>query len=220
MTHFTPRVLALSAAGAWVALLFFSRNEVVERRSRRAPQVKSADGKHYPTPEQLTEAGAFTDRLIEPIRARADDGSWYDWPATRSTRPLVLFFIKRDCPCNVEFEPYFHRLEKQYGDVAEFAGVIDSDVETARSYAIASHLSHRVLADPGRAIIARLEARNGGYVALLRPQGEIDALWPGCSAEMIRQLGGRIAALTAVTERPVDVTGAPRVLTTGCPFAS
>jgi len=77
-----------------------------------------------------------------------------------------------------------------------------------------------VLADPERAIIARFEAQSGGYVALLRPEGAVDALWPGCSAEMICQLGRRIAALADVTERPVDVTGLPRVLTTGCPFSS
>ncbi len=55
--------------------------------------------------------------------------------------------------------------------------------------------------DPDRAIISRFEAKNGGYVVLLRPEGAIDAHWPGCSAEMMRELGRRIAELAAVTER-------------------
>jgi hypothetical protein len=134
------------------------------------------------------------------------------------SRPLVLVFIKRDCPCNVEFEPFLNRLEAQYRDVAHFAGVIDSDLGAARSYVLTNRLSHRVLADPQRLLIERFEARNGGYVALLRPEGEVDTLWPGWSAEMIGQLGQRIAALAGVTERPVDIAGIPRVLTTGCPF--
>jgi hypothetical protein len=36
---------------------------------------------------------------------------------------------------------------------------------------------------------------------------------------MMRALGRRIAALRAVAERPLDVSGMPKVLTTGCPFA-
>jgi len=220
MTYGSPRVLALSAAGTWLTLLWLTGPEVVEPAGRDGVRPKPANGKHCPTPEQLAESGAQTDRRVEPFSAPAHDGTQYNWPATSGSRPLVLVFIKRDCPCNVEFEPFFHRLEEQYGDVADFAGVIDSDVNAARSYVAANHLSHRLLADPEREIIARFEARNGGYVALLRPEGAVDTLWPGWSAEMICQVGRRLAALTAVPERRIDVTGLPRVLTTGCPFSS
>jgi hypothetical protein len=133
-------------------------------------------------------------------------------------RPLVLVFIRRDCPCNVEFEPFFHRLADRYRDVAEFAGVIDAGPDAAFAYATANKTPYRVFADPDRAIIDRFEAKNGGYVALLRPEGAIDTLWPGCSAEMIRELGRRIAELGSVTERSIDVAGMPGALTTGCPF--
>jgi hypothetical protein len=134
------------------------------------------------------------------------------------TRPLVLVFIRRDCPCNVELEPFFHRLAARYRDVAEFAGVIDAGADVAFAHATASNTPYRLLADPNRAIIGRFGAKNGGYVALLRPEGAIDSLWPGCSAEMMRELGRRIAELGAVTERSIDVAGMPGALTTGCPF--
>src|SRR5262249_48053273 len=62
------------------------------------------------------------------------------------------------------------------------------------------------------------KAKNGGYVALVRPDGAIDTLWPGCSSEMMRELGRRIAELAAVTERSIDVAGMPGALATGCPF--
>jgi hypothetical protein len=120
----------------------------------------------------------------------------------------------------VEFEPCFHRLEEQYRDAADFVGVIDADADLARAYAAANKVPYRVLADPDRAIIKRFEAKHGGYVALLGVNGCLDTLWPGCSAEMMRALGSRIAALRALAERPLDVSDMPKVLTTGCPFAS
>jgi hypothetical protein len=118
----------------------------------------------------------------------------------------------------VEFEPFFHRLAGRYRDVADFAGVIDAGADTALAYATTNKTPYPVLADPDRAIIDRFEAKNGGYVALLRPESTIDALWPGCSAEMMRELGRRIAELGGVRERSIDVTGMPGALTTGCPF--
>jgi hypothetical protein len=97
--------------------------------------------------------------------------------------------------------------------------VIDSGEDEARAYAEANKVPYRVLADPDRTIIARLEAKHGGYVALLTGGGTLDALWPGCSADMMRSLGRRIAVLGARAECPIDFSGMPKVLTTGCPFA-
>jgi hypothetical protein len=177
-----------------------------------------ATEKHYVTPTQLVESGAQAGRKVRSFSAVARDGTVFTWPRTSETRPLVLVFIRRDCPCNVEFEPFFHRLAGRYRDVVEFAGVIDAGADAAFAYATANNTPYRVLADPDRAIIDQCEAKNGGYVALLRPDGVLDTLWPGCSAAMMRALGRRIAELGAVTERSINVAGMPGALTTGCPF--
>jgi hypothetical protein len=130
----------------------------------------------------------------------------------------VLVFIKKDCPCSVEFEPSFHRLERCYKGRVRFFGVIDGSVTDARHYAEANRVPYTVLADPDRAIITRFKAENGGYVALLTEGGVVDTLWPGCSALMMKELGRKISTLAGVEERPVEVSGMPPVLTTGCPF--
>jgi hypothetical protein len=146
---------------------------------------------------------------------------------------LVLIFIKEGCPCNPELEPFFHRLQRAYGDVARFAGVMDADVRTARRYAEANATPYPILADPGRQIIHRFHAENGAYVALValpapplasagtgtQDRSTIDSLWPGCSAEMFTQMGRHIAATAGVAERPLDVSGLPSAPVTGCPFA-
>ena len=92
-------------------------------------------------------------------------------------------------------------------------------MDLARAYAGANKVPYRVLADPDRTIITRLGAKSGCYVALLGSGGAVDTLWPGCSADMMRELGGHIATLGAAAERPIDVSAMPKVLTTGCPFS-
>jgi peroxiredoxin len=166
----------------------------------------------------MAESGALADRKVQPFSAEARDGALFTSSGMSPSRPVVLFFIRQDCPCSAEFQPFFDRLAARYHDVAEFAGVIDAGAEAALAYATRSKTSFRVLADPDRAIISRFEARNGGYVALVRPEGSIDTVWPGCSAEMMLELGRRIANLGGIAERSIDVAGMPGALTTGCPF--
>ena len=210
----------MAAAVAWAMLLWLAGRSRSEIPAREIIPAKPAAEKHFVTPEQLVQCGALADRRIEPFSAVAHDGARFTWPAAGGARPLVLVFIKRDCPCSVEFEPFFHRLEGRYRDVADFVGVIDSGADLARAYAVANKVPYRVLADPDRTIITRFRAKSGGYVALLGLGGGVDTLWPGCSADMMRDLGRRIAALGAAAERPIDVSGMPKVLTTGCPFSS
>jgi hypothetical protein len=220
MRYGIPAILTVAAAAAWAILLWLADHKRFTIPAREIISAKPAAEKHFVTPEQLVECGVLAQRRIEPFSAVAHDGARFAWPAAGVARPLVLVFIKRGCPCSVEFQPFFHRLEERYRDSADFVGVIDADADSARAYAAANRVPYRVLADPDRALIARFEARNGGYVALLGGNGQLDTLWPGCSAEMMRALGRRIAALRAIEERSLDVSNLPKVLTTGCPFAS
>jgi hypothetical protein len=213
-------ILTVAAAVAWATLLWMAGCERSEVPAREVIPAKPAVEKHFVTPDQLMECGALAERRIEPFTAVAHDGAQFTWPAAGLARPLVLVFIKRGCPCSVEFEPFFHRLEERYHDAADFIGVIDADVGSARAYVVANKVPYRVVADPDHTIITRCEAKHGGYVALLGVNSQLDTLWPGCSAEMMQALGSRIAALCALAERPLDVSDMPKVLTTGCPFAS
>jgi AhpC/TSA family len=219
MRRSIPQLLTVAAVVAWAALLWLAERDrnAVSRRSLVA--AKPAIEKHFVTPDQLVECGALAERRIEQFAAWAHDGSRFAWPQAGSARPLVVVFIKRDCPCSVEFEPFFHRLELEYREHADFVGVIDAGADVALAYATSNKVPYRVLADPDGAIVRRLGAKHGGYVGLVRASSHLDTLWPGCSAEMMRALGRRIAALRAVAERPLDVSGMPKVLTTGCPFA-
>jgi hypothetical protein len=181
---------------------------------------------HYVTPRQLTDTAALATTTVPVLTATTDRDQSFTWPLPDDRRPLLLVFIKQGCPCSVELEPFFHRLERAYSDVVRVAGVIDAEVPTARRYAEANATPYPILADPQRQLIHRLRAENGAYVALLALPGvgapagpAIDSLWPGCSAEMFTQMGRRIAVTVGVAERSLVVSDLPSAAVTGCPFA-
>ncbi|HEV3436469.1 MAG TPA: hypothetical protein VG122_03860 [Gemmata sp.] len=193
----------------------------------REPEV------HYVTPQQLTDSASLSATVVPALTATTDKDQVFTWPLPQDSRPLLLVFIKEGCPCSVELEPYFHRLQRTYKDVVRFAGVIDADVLTAQRYARTNATPYPILADRERRIIHRFRAENGAYVALVALPGStiagtstsaqdeplIDSLWPGCSAELFTQMGHRLAAASGVMERPLDVSGLPSAPITGCPFA-
>jgi peroxiredoxin len=162
----------------------------------------------------------MSNRLVVPFRALDQDGRTATWADLAEGQALVLVFIKKDCPCSVEFEPYFHRVFEAYRSRVRFAGVIDGPPDVARRYVDANHVPYPVLADAELRLIAEVGAENGAYVALLTPNGVLDTVYPGCSVEMMQELSRRIAALSGVEAVPIDATGMPEVLLTGCPYSS
>jgi peroxiredoxin len=214
--------LILAPAGALAVVLWLSGTSGASRRGIQGPPAgpDHATEKHYVSPRQLADSNAPAHQVLDLRSVRAADGRTRRWDDLSSGRPVVLVFIKHGCPCSVEFEPFFQRVERLYHDAVRFVGVIDASMEKANDYVTRQHVPYPVLADPRRRIIRQLRAENGGYFALLTPAGEIDGFWPGCSADALRELGQRIAHLAGREDRPLDTTGMPGPLTTGSPYES
>jgi peroxiredoxin len=174
--------------------------------------------KHYVNPRQLADANDMVQRAAGEVSATVQNGRRVNWDELSGGRPVVLLFIKEGCPCSAEVEPFFQRVERLYANDARFAGLIDAGTKGAAHYATEHSVRRPVLADPEKLLIRQFRVKNSCYVVLLTPGGVIDGCWPGCSADTMRQLGRRIAGLAGVAERPLDVSGMPASLTTGCPF--
>jgi AhpC/TSA family len=157
---------------------------------------------------------------VDGLEAFGQDGQRRGWPDLSEGQPVVVVFLKDGCPCSVESEPFFRRVAALYRSHVRFIGVIDAPVKRARQFASEQQVPYLILADPQRRLIRRLNAKHGGYVALLTPAGVIDGFWPGCTAVTMRDLGRRIARLAGIAERSLDVAGMPLALITGCPFES
>ena len=177
--------------------------------------------KHYVTPAQLVESAPWPTGMSSRFRLRRAMGRIFTWSGM-SRAPDRLSWSSSGRTARVVWSSSHSSIgwACRYHDVAEFAGVIDAGCDAALAYASANKTPYRVLADPDREIIDRFGAKNSGYVALLRPGGAIESVWPGCSAEMMRALG-RLALPSWAPSRsivPSMSPGCPEALTTGCPF--
>jgi peroxiredoxin len=210
-------LVAFWAAGKWTGGATPAAPPGAGEKSA-ASAVDHRREKHLVTPQQLADSNAMLSLAADGLEATGHDGRPRRWADLSGGQPVVVVFIKDDCPCSAEFEPFFQRVAALYRDRVRFVGVIDAPVETAGQYAAEQHVPYPILADTERRIIRRLKAQNGGYVALLTTEGVIAGFWPGCSVATMTDLGRGIAGLAGVAERPLDVTGRPGPLTTGCPF--
>jgi peroxiredoxin len=213
-----PLVLVAILLAAWAGIFWMTgRGSPASSPPSRPP--RPSEGMHHVSPQQLTASGARSGETLGPLTAVAQDGKQWEWKELAAAQPVVVVFINNGCRCSLELEAFFHRLYRAYQGSVRFVGVINGPVETAQRYAAANRVPYLVLADPDLVLISRFRAESGGYVALVTPDGVLDTLWPGCSAEMIRELSQRIAELAGIEEQPVDTSGLPNALTTGCRFA-
>jgi peroxiredoxin len=219
MKWLLPIALVLVLLAVWAGISLKSETRGAGSSLSSATSGFLPYEKHYVTPQQLSASGAMSARSVGPITAVGHDGRRREWKELAGAQPVVMVFIKKDCPCNVEFEPFFQRLYQAYRKSVRFLGVIDGGIETAQHYAEANAVPYLVLADPEQVLISRCRAENGAYVALVTPAGVLSTVWPGFSAEMMGELSRQIASLAGVEEQRIETSGLPNVLTTGCPFA-
>jgi peroxiredoxin len=212
-----PAALVAVLLAGWAGIFWLAGRGSAGLPSSSRPRLHPSD-KHFVTPQQLVASGALSEQSLGSMTVVGHDGKRREWKDLAPGRPLVVVFIKRGCPCSVEFEPFFHRLAGAWQESVRLIDVIDGDVETARRYAEVNRVPYLVLADPQRQVISRFGAKNGAYVALVRPDGILDTLWPGCSSEMMLELNRRIASFAGKEEKRLDTSGLPTALTTGCPF--
>ena len=177
-----------------------------------------ASNSHPVTPAMLSSAKEKSGSRLPDVSAEGSDGRTTSLAEVAADRPAVLFFIKGGCPCSEAAEPYFHRLYESYGARVAFLGVIDGDRAAAKEWADRHRSPYPVLADADLRIIEACGAERSAYVAVIARGGSIDRLWPGYSERMLAELDARLAHLTGLNNPPIDATGAPRELASGCSF--
>jgi hypothetical protein len=89
--------------------------------------------KHRVTTDMLTATGKMSAQAAPPFQAKGTDGVSYSLADLAKDGPVVLAFIKHDCPCSKEAQRYFNRLADAYGREVKFLGVIDVDAKAGRA---------------------------------------------------------------------------------------
>jgi len=212
---------------AWVALTClitlacgafgFARARAV-RGSRPVPVGEAEPETHKVTPDMLASAEARAKNPAPTFRLADAQGTTRDLGEMLATGPVVLVFIKDGCPCSVGAQSYFNALHALYGGRLRLLGIVDGDANLARRWTSANHVPFPMLPDPDLTTTRGYGATNSAFVALVGRDGRIDALWPGYSADMLRDLNRRAAAQAGLPELSIDTSDAPDDLYSGCPY--
>lgn len=132
-------------------------------------------------------------------------------------KPVLLFFVERECPCCVGAKPFLERVRSQYKDVLDTVAVIDADQPQAKKWSDSVTALFPVLSDPQQKVVKAYRAQRGAYTMLVH-EGKIVRAYAGYSSGMLTDLGHAVAGAAQVPERPIDTSGAPEKMVTGCAF--
>lgn len=133
-------------------------------------------------------------------------------------RPQFVLFILDGCPCSIDAQPLFNSLAKQWKDKVDFIGVIDSDQKKGRTWTQDYRPVFPVVSDSKKEIIKAYEAKQSVYCALISKDGKIVKMWPGYSADMLKEMNEKIGEEVGIEAKPFDAKYAPNEKTSGCYF--
>jgi peroxiredoxin len=131
-------------------------------------------------------------------------------------RPLLLYFIQKECPCCVTAGPGVQRLADAFpGSVV---GILDGDGPAVAKWVRANRASYPVLGDPRLEAIRHYGVERGTSMLLLGPDGKVALASPGYGREIFQRFVERLAALTGRKEPRLDWSDMPERSTSGCLF--
>ena len=134
------------------------------------------------------------------------------------TKPVVLFFIEKECPCSRDAAPYLSQLQVAYGASCSVVGVINADEAGAKDWVAAVKPSFPVVADPDFAVIDAYGAKRSVYVTVIAPGGKIAKAYPGYNADSLTEISTTVAKLGGVPSVKLNWKDAPGELLAGCPL--
>ncbi len=173
---------------------------------------------HPLSPKEINAAESQTQKRAAAFEATDLAGRTLSLGSLTGKKPLVLFFIERECPCARDAASLFDRLQSAYGDTCTVVGVINAWPDVAKEWAAQTGVHFPILSDPSCKIIHAYGAERAVYITLVAPGGTIVKTYPGYSAQILKELSAGIARLGATSERAISFDNAPAKLVVGCPL--
>lgn len=159
---------------------------------------------HPVTPWMSEAATAMTGSPARPV------------PGMSCGKPTISFFILPGCPCSEAYEPFTHELFRTYGSGVNFVGVVAGDAKDVEAWRQKHGTPYLLVEDPDHVMARAYGAKRSAYTVFVAEGETINRLWPGYSAEMLREVGSLLAAAANTSEVPINVGEAPQSLTSGC----
>lgn len=142
--------------------------------------------------------------------ARTSEGRTVSLQDLLQKGPVVLYFIKADCPVNADAVAHYSRIASQYRDGrGTFLGVINGDERVYRQWQREFDAPFEVAFDPDLSIISSYGAQRSPWIVALDSDGKVALKQVGFSEKELQDLNRHVAQ--AFGKPPVDISfsGAP-----------
>lgn len=133
-------------------------------------------------------------------------------------RPAVVMFLKADCGCGADFARLFSAIAPHFATRASCLAVIEAADGDAGPFLLSTGLATPYLVQSENGLAAAWGVTKAGCVALVRPDGAVEAVWPGISRQGFRDIATRLGDADLLP--PDTLAGLPGAATAGCPLAS
>lgn len=132
--------------------------------------------------------------------------------------PAVVVFLKAGCGCSEDFARMLTALAPHLATRASCLAVIEAGDGEAESFLDLTALAVPHLVQSDGSLAAAWGVTKAGCVALVRPDGTVEAIWPGISRQGFRDLAGRLGDANLFHGESLAMLPGPA--TAGCPLLS
>ncbi len=146
----------------------------------------------------------------------ADSGETITFSKIRGSQPAVVVFILFDCPCSIEAQPLFNKLQTSYLETVRFIGVVQGKTDLAKQFAGETSAVFPLVSDPENKIAESYNAERSVFVALVDSEGTLVKMYAGYGKEMAKDLNDRLAKMTQTQAPALDLTELPDREASGC----
>ena len=157
-----------------------------------------------------TPAPAFTGKTV--------DGTPVSLDSLSATKPVVLYFIEKACPCSRNAAIYFDRIQAAYGKDVTVVGVINGTAIESRAWATAAKVTFMLITDEDCDIIHAYKIERSVSSTLIASGGTMVKAYPSYSTQTLEDLSSEVAKLINKPTQKISTEGAPAKLTVGCTF--
>lgn len=173
---------------------------------------------HLVTSDTKSSASALAGEPVANLKVTTLEGRSKPLESYWRDKPLLVFFVERECPCCLAAKPSLERLLTAYKGELTGVCVINADPKTGAKWKQMSGGNMDVVCDPSLNVVKAFGVERGVTIALIDKNGTIVRTDPGYSRSMLLELGKTAAEVCGVEPRPFETRPAPERLSSGCPF--
>ena len=181
-------------------------------------EIRTDEPRHLITDRMLAETAALSNKLEPTIKAVDVTGKPIILGDRNASKPQYIYFVVDGCPCSYDAEPLFHDLYKNFKGQVDFVSVTNAVPEKAKQWFGELGVPYSVISDPKQEIIHAYEAKAAIYSVLVTKDGHVAKMWPGYSADILKDINATLAKLAGIPVKPFDPKYAPIKKATGCAF--